>query len=109
MAAAPKPETPAAPARVMVTVLRGRTVARHVQVGTKLLDGKTVPILALQTICPGESFEVDADEAQHLRATGFVIDPDGQPPLVEPQRTALLDATENPTGIGLQRNSTPTW
>jgi hypothetical protein len=77
--AASKPE--ASPARAMVTVARGRSIAFQVQVGTRLVDGKAAPIFEWRTAGPREEVEVDAHEVGLLRERGFVVDPDGAPSL----------------------------
>jgi len=65
---------------VLVTVARGRSV----QVGDRLY-------------LPGEQAPVSREDAEHVRACGFVHDPD-EPPIIR----SVSKPADNPASIGLQ-------
>ena len=65
---------------VLVTVARGRSI----QVGDRLY-------------LPGEQAPLSAEDAEHVRACGFVHDPD-EPPVIR----SVSKPTDNPASIGLQ-------
>jgi hypothetical protein len=75
-----------APETVLLTVARGKSI----QVGDRLyLAGELAP--------------VPAEDVAHVRAGGFVHDPDG-PPVV---RSVSKTAGDNPANIGLQHSIEP--
>jgi hypothetical protein len=84
--------------------------------------GQQVPILAQRTAVGGEEIEVSPEDAAHMLAHGFILDPDAPPPPPAPSPVAAAaDGTKDgtatlslhdqmPGGFGLQRQgSSDAW
>lgn len=73
-----QPETPpaAVPTRVKVIIHPRRSAVYDVQIGTQIVDGKEVPVLAHRLALGGETIEISAHDAAHLEAHGFLATPE---------------------------------
>lgn len=63
---------------VRVTVHPRRTVQHQVVAGSRVENGKKVPVYRNRTANGGEIIEVPVEEAAFLRAHGFLQDPAGE-------------------------------
>jgi hypothetical protein len=78
---------------VRVTVHPRRTVQHQVVAGSRVENGKKVPVYRNRTANGGEIIEVPVEEAAFLRAHGFLQDPAGE-------------VVEMPPALGTEPNPT---
>lgn len=63
----------------MCTVAPGRSVTALQVAGNELREGALVPKLSERIYGPGEPVALSSEDAMHMRAAGFVIDPNDPP------------------------------
>jgi hypothetical protein len=78
----------APPMTTQVVVGPGRSVMHEVQIGTKIVDGKEVPVMAAKISGPGELIDLPHHDAAHVRSQGFTQERPAEPPPVPDRQEA---------------------
>ena len=67
---------------IIITVARGRSITTGIVTGQQMIDGASQLVYGMHVVGPGETLEVDVDEAQRLIQGGYAVDPDAPVPAV---------------------------